>query len=113
MIKFKNESLNEPATENQMSYLNDLLNQEKASRASRQPSAKGQALLAAMVLPERTISKWEASSLISIFDSRNFEAYFKLEHDRRAAGEKITSTAIGAALRSVFPSAYAVLYGDK
>lgn len=111
-IKFKNENLNKPASEKQLAFLSELLAQAVKQATERQPTEKGQKFVNGLTLPE-FITTWEASSLIEILKLNGYHSlltYSKVEHDRRAAGEPLTSSCNGAAIRSVFPAAYKALF---
>lgn len=109
-IKFNN-SLDEPATEKQMEFLTALLGEYRNALAKREPTEKGTAFLNAVVLPDRPLTKWEASKCIDLFKSPNLVlGHLSAENKRRKAGEKTNDTHLGAAFRSVFPEAYKIIY---
>ena len=108
-ITFSNH-LDDDATDAHSNYIKSLLAKYIASESQREPTEKGTAFLAAMVLPDRKLTKWEASCCIEALDFVPV-TYFKQEHERKLKNEKLTSASTGAALRSVFPNAYKVLFG--
>ena len=99
--------LDNPATERQIAYLNDLIIEMRTEFS--EPDASD--LVASLVIPAE-LTNFEASALITIFNAgrRSLPGFVMSEEKRRASGGKIKSTGCaGAALRVTMPETYNII----